>query len=121
MVGINTKDITVDDIFNKNAIRNRAIDNWNFKDSKFKIKSGKKYGHIFREHNLPMNNWDNMFDCLTIQQQRILLHGEVIRTYDQLPVSDKKILFQRLKLSEFENKWYKLNSQDKKKLMKFVM
>ncbi len=113
-------DLTLNDIFNKKAIIERAKEHWNFKDDSSKIKASHKYNHIFFKRHEVVHNWRNHFDALTQQQQVILIKGELIRTYDALPNSDKTEIKKSLGLSTFASKWYKLPSVDKAKLLEYV-
>lgn len=109
--------LTWHDVFNKKVIKDRAKENWECKTDALKLKSGKKYEHIFVKLNKPYVEWTNSFDDLTPLQQKILIKGEIIRTYDGLPNIDKTYIKLHFKLSRFESKWFKLSSDDKKKIL----
>lgn len=114
-------DLTLKDVFNDGSIMARAKDNWNFKSKISRQMCGKKYSHIFMKHNLKMNDWINDFDDLSISQQKLLLKSEIIRTYDSLPNTDKSKIKNKIKLTVFASKWYKLPSEDKKKILKLLI
>lgn len=114
-------DIGLKDIFNKESIIQRARDFWHFKDETSKIKTGKKYEHLFGKNKSQMLPWTNDFDNLSPKQRILLIKGELIRTYDSLPNSDKTSLKNEMELSVFSSKWFKLPSKDKEKLLKYVI
>lgn len=109
------------DIFNKNSINDRAKENWNFKSEMSKIRASNKYKHIFKERNVNISDWNNIFEKLSRPQQVLLIKSELIRTYDALPNTDKTKLMIKFNLSSFATKWYKLSSSDKNKLLKYVL
>jgi hypothetical protein len=113
--------IGLNDIFNKESIIKRARENWDFKDSESRRKSGHKYRHIFLKSTKPINDWSETFEKLTKEQQNILVKGELIRTYDALPNIDKTYLKRQFNLSTFSSKWFKLPSSDKHLLLKYVI
>ena len=114
-------DITVKSIFNRKAIEQRAQENWDFKNQRSRTSCGRKYNHIFVKHKMTMNPWENDFYGLSPSQQKLLLKSEIIRTYDALPNSDKSKIKFSLGLSTFASKWYKLPSEDKKKILKVII
>lgn len=61
------------------------------------------------------------FDHLNKFQRNILIKGELIRTYDALPNTEKTKIMRKLELSKFASKWYKLEPEDKKKLLNYVI
>lgn len=113
--------ITLKDIFSKESIIKRAKENWDLSSTFYKVKKApKKYNHIFRGKNIVINDWNNIFDNLAVPQKRILIKGELIRTYDDLPNSDKTKIKKLLNLSVFSSKWYRLPKEDKNKLLKHI-
>ena len=113
--------INLFDIFNKTSINNRAKENCDFKSDTSRLKAGHKYKHIFKEKDVSLCDWTNLFDNLSRPQQILLIKSELIRTYDALPNIDKTKLKTKLNLSMFASKWYKLPSTDKNKLLKYVI
>jgi hypothetical protein len=107
-------------IVSKGAITRRAERNWNERDEDKRVKAGNKYKHIFKRFHMPENDWKNDFADLSKPQQSILIKGELIRTYDSLPNINKTVLKNKLGLSTFSTKWYKLPPIDKKTLLTFV-
>ena len=99
---------------------NDAISNWNDKTEVDKLSSGKKYQHAIRNNNNPID-WLKPFDCLNERQRSIIIKGELIRLYDSLSNQSKTCIKRELGLSEFQSKWFKLNSEDKKILLNFVL
>lgn len=114
-------DIKLNDIFNKNSIKHRAKECWDYKSKASRLKRGNKYKHIFINRNTVIQDWSNTFDELSKPQQALLIKSELIRTYDALPNTDKTKIKNKFKLSKFESKWYKLPSSDKSKLLMFVL
>lgn len=114
-------DLTLNDIFNQESVKKRAREHWNYKDENSRLLSGKKYNHIFIKHNMSMNDWRNEFDGLSSSQQKLLIKSEIIRTYDSLPNTDKSKIKSSFKLSIFASKWFKLPSEDKKKILKCMI
>lgn len=113
--------MALDTILSHNSILERAELNWNSKNEKKRISSGRKYNHIFTKLKLPANDWKNNFDQLTNSQRSILIKGELIRTYDSLPNREKTTLKKEFGLSHFSSKWFKLSPEDKKILLKTVL
>lgn len=115
--------ITLTEIFNKESIKKRAETLWNEKSLKSKQACGCKYTHIFEKYHPKHVNcsWECQFSGLSKPQQIILTKGELIRTYDSLSNHDKTKIKNQLNLSTFATKWYKLPSEDKQKLLKFVI
>ena len=109
------------EIFNKESILIRAKENWNYKDKVSRIMSSQKYKHIFDKTKVLLTDWGEDFDKLTKKQQNLLIKGELIRTYDALPNHDKTIIKNDFGLSKFSSKWFKLPSNDKKILLKYVI
>ena len=109
------------DIFSKESIIKRAKETWDLSSDFYKQKKApQKYNHIFKSKNIVINDWDNIFDNLANPQKRILIKGELIRTYDDLPNSDKTKIKKMLNLSVFSSKWYRLPKEDKNKLLKYI-
>ena len=104
-------------ILDKTDILERAKVSWDAKSDDAKEKAGKKYQHFLERYKLRTNSWTNNFENLTKFQQNILVKGELIRYYDSLPNKTKTEIMRVLRLSEFSSKWYKLPSNDKKKLL----
>lgn len=118
---MNLKDFNnVEEIFNKQKITERAKEDWGYKCVEARLKCGNKYRHILAKRNEVPNPWSNEFDELSDFQRLMLIKGEMIRTYDSLPNSDKTKIKDKLGLSEFCSKWYRLNSSDKKKLLSII-
>lgn len=113
--------INLSDIFNKTSINDRAKENWNFKSEVSRIRASNKYKHIFKEKNIAICDWNNIFENLSRPQQVLLIKSELIRTYDALPNIDKTKIKAKFNLSSFATKWYKLSSSDKNKLLKYVL
>lgn len=109
------------DIFNKESINRRAKEEWDYKSSNGRIRCGHKYNHIFDKTKVRLSDWNEIFENLTKQQQNVIIKGELIRTYDALSNKDKSIIKSTFGLSAFSSKWFKLPSEDKKKLLKFVI
>lgn len=109
------------DIFSKESINKRAKENWDYKDSNGRVRCGHKYNHIFDKAKVRLSDWSEIFENLTKPQQNVIIKGELIRTYDALPNSDKTIIKKEFGLSTFSSKWFKLPSDDKKKLLKYVI
>ena len=106
-----------DDILSQEAIVCRAEKNWNERDERKRVSAGIKYKHIFEKFGMPENDWKNDFAELSDPQKSILIKGELIRTYDNLPNPKKSALKRHLGLSTFSTKWFKLPPGDKKKLL----
>jgi hypothetical protein len=107
--------------FDKSSITIRARSNWDCKTKESKIKSSNKYKFLFEKFKKPIHDWTDCFDNLTTFQRNILIKGELIRTYDSLPNLVKTNIMKKYKLSKFSSKWYKLESEDKKKLLKSIV
>ena len=114
-------DIKFEEVFNKETIIKRAKENWDFKTKLDKIKASHKYNHIFIKQKVIINDWNDIFDNLAVPQKKILIKGELIRTYDGLPNRDKTKIKKMFDLSTFSSKWYRLPKSDKNKLLKFVI
>ena len=108
-------------ILSKGAIVERAKEKWNSKGERKRLMCGKKYQHIFDTLKLEMTPWSNNFEKLTQSQRSILIKGELIRTYDGLPNSEKTNLKNQFGLESFSSKWYKLGSKDKKILLNSIL
>ena len=115
--------ITLEDIFSSQSIKKRAEEAWNEKSQKEKQASASKYSHIIEKFHPKYVNcsWDKNFNELSKPQRVILTKGELIRTYDSLSNHDKTKVKNKLKLRIFGTKWYKLLSEDKQKLLKYVI
>lgn len=111
----------LDKAFNGQLIVTRAKDNWNTKEIEAREKTGKKYEHLFSNCKNLLFPWANDFDSLSVKQRRLLIKGELIRTYDSIPNILKTKLKEKLSLSTFSSKWYKLPSEDKTKLLKYII
>ena len=108
-------------ILSRDCIIERAKNKWNTKCREVRLMCGKKYRHIFDNLKLKTSPWENDFDHLEQSQKNILIKGELIRTYDNLPNSDKTTLKHFLGLEKFSGKWYKLTPSDKKILLNFIL
>lgn len=113
--------ITLQTIFSKTAIIQRAKEFWDYKTPKEKIKLVKKYKHIAVIGEYPLNTWLTDFDLLNNNQRAMIIKGELIRTYDSLPNCDKTKIKNMFKLSIFSSKWYKLPHKDKNKLLNYLL
>ena len=105
----------------RDSIIKRAEERWNSKPSSEKIRSSRKYKHIFEKLNLPIVDWDNEFSKLSTSQTNILIKGELIRTYDSLPNSEKTKVKRKFGLTTFSSKWFRLLPSDKKVLLNSVL
>lgn len=114
-------DENVKDSLSRSSIITRAKERWDSKPSSEKIRSSRKYKHVFEKLNLPMVNWDNEFSKLSASQTSILIKGELIRTYDSLPNSEKTKVKRKFGLSSFSSKWFRLSPSDKKVLLNSVL
>lgn len=105
--------------------RKRIVENarakWDAKTSEEKLSSGRKYRHIFERLSLPSSDWNSRFSELSRHQASILIKGELIRTYDTMPNSDKTRVKRRYGLTTFSSKWYRLPSVDKKTLLNSIL
>lgn len=115
----NKVQIALSDIFNRIAIYNRAKEYWDCKTAIERKRIGKRYEHILTNHTISC--WSQPFDSLALCQKRLIIKGELIRTYDELPNIDKTTLKNMLHLSMFSAKWRFLSSKDKSKIIKFIM
>ena len=113
ILSIINMDVYLEDVFNKVSVLNRARENWDFKNAEERERCGRKYSHLFKTKQ----NWNLDFDKLERKQQILLIKGELIRTYDNLPNKDKTIIKRKLQLSIYSSKWFKLPIQDKEKLL----
>lgn len=113
--------VTLSEIFNKDAIEARARNFWDDKSSNARNKIGRKYNHLFIGAEDTLIPWDNNFNELLKVQKNLIVKGELIRTYDNLPNKDKTKLKNMFGLSVFSSKWFKLPSKDKELLLKFVI
>lgn len=107
--------------FNKYFIKLRAETKWNKKSTEERLKHSSKYKFLNSNLVKHLADWSNKFEDLSKIQQNILIKGELIRTYDALPNTEKTIIMRRLCLSSFSSKWYRLKSVDKKKLLNYVL
>lgn len=109
------------EVLSHDAVIKRAEERWNLKSSIDKVRSGRKYHHIFEKLNLPSVDWDNEFQKLSKSQMSILVKGELIRTYDSMPNKAKTHIKESFGLSSFSSKWYRLPSCDKKVLLNSIL
>lgn len=107
--------------FDPSSIKERARQKWNNKSEGKRLSDGKKYQFIFLKQKRPYHDWASSFDDLTKFQQNLIIKGELIRTYDALPNFIKTRIKKKTNLNTFSSKWYKLPSDDKKKLLDFVL
>lgn len=107
-------------MINGKDISNRAKIKWNSKTPELRIKSGTKYRFVIEKFHKRVKDWSLDFDELNDFQRRILIKGELIRTYDSLSIEQKKKITLELHLSKLSWKWYKMPSEDKKILLKYV-
>ena len=102
-------------------IKNGAKQKWDTKTPELRVRSGNKYKFIVEKFHKKIKDWSLDFDDLSNFQKKILIKGELIRTYDSLPNSEKTKIKNELNLSKFSYKWYKLSSSDKKILLNYVI
>lgn len=107
----------LENILPKDLIKTSVVEAWNQKNSKDKETIGKKYNHLFKKSII----WNIDFVSLSEKQKFLLIKGELIRKYDSLSNKEKTIIKNRLKLSDFGSKWFKLNNADKHKLLNYVL
>ena len=103
------------------SIKRLAKEKWDTKSEELRAFSGRKYMPFFARLRLPMNPWELSFDELTEAQRNVIIKGELIRTYDSLPNSEKTKLKELLGLSEFKSKWFRLGSRDKRILLGTIL
>lgn len=108
-------------MIDKVEIKKGAKQKWNDKSPELRTKSGNKYRFIIEKLHKKVNDWNLDFDNLSDFQKKILIKGELIRTYDSLPNQEKTEIKKKLGLSKFSYKWYKLSSLDKKILLNYVI
>ena len=112
---------TTKDYLSRDLIVKRAEEKWNSKAPSERIRSSHKYKHIFDKLKLPSVEWDNEFSKLSSSQTNILIKGELIRTYDSMPNKHETKIKNKLGLSTFSSKWYRLPPSDKKILLNSVL
>lgn len=105
----------------KTSISIRAKDKWNSKSEDSRLRASNKYTFLFEKFKKPVHDWRDTFDHLNKFQRNILIKGELIRTYDSLPNTEKTKIMKELDLSKFSSKWYRLEPEDKKKLLNYVI
>ena len=105
----------------KTSISIRAKDKWNSKSEDSRLRASNKYKFLFEKFKKPAHDWSDTFDHLNKFQRNILIKGELIRTYDSLPNTEKTKIMRELELSKFSSKWYRLEPEDKKKLLNYVI
>ncbi len=105
----------------KTSISIRAKDKWNSKSEDSRLRASNKYKFLFEKFKKPIHDWRDTFDHLNKFQRNILIKGELIRTYDSLPNTEKTKIMRELELSKFSSKWYRLEPEDKKKLLNYVI
>lgn len=110
-----------ENVISIHTLKKKAKERWDAKTPSDKLRSSLKYKHIFIRYKLPMSDWSNCFSKLTKHQRNILIKGELIRTYDALANSDKTVIKNKLGLSRFASKWFKLSPKDKKILLNSVL
>lgn len=103
----------------RTEIIERAEKRWDDRTSEGKIKKSNKYHHIINKigSSNKLNPWTEKFSNLSQDQKRLLIRGELIRTYDSLSNQEKTKIKERLKLSTFSSKWFRLPPNDKKKIL----
>ena len=99
------------------GIIERAKDKWNSRSSSERLKCSNKYHHILVKIGAQPKPWDEEFSKLSFRQKNILIKGELIRTYDSLSNQEKTKIKEKLGLSTFSSKWFKLPPSDKRKLL----
>ena len=109
---------SIEDILDKEQIRERAANKWNSFSPIERLKKSQKYNHLGPFKN---SEWVLDFDLLGQSKQNILIKGELIRTYDNMLISDRKKLTNEAHLSKFETKWVKFSPIDKEKLLNYVL
>lgn len=108
-------------ILSYGLIRNKTRETWNKKTSAERLRNGCKYKHIFTKYGFSCHDWANDFDGLSKRQKNILFKGELIRTYDKLTNKEKTVIKEKFNLGTFSSKWFKMPSQDKKKLLQSIL
>lgn len=108
-------------LLDKSQILARAKLKWNEKTRDERIRAGSKYKHFVSKYHLPASDWIDDFDMLTKSQQNIIVKGELIRYYDSLQNRVKTQIMREYNLSAFASKWYKLQSDDKMKLLNHII
>ena len=106
---------------NKTEILARAKSKWDEKSEANKIRAGSKYQRFLDKLKFPINDWNSRFDDLSKRQQSVIIKGELIRTYDSLPNTEKTHIMREFGLSEFSSKWFRLPSCDKKVLLNYII
>ena len=109
---------SIEDILDKKQIRERASNRWDSFNPIERIRESRKYSHIT---NYRVSEWVSEFNFLDESKKNILIKGELIRTYDNMLLSDKKKLTNEAHLSKFETKWVKFSSVDKDKLLTYIL
>ena len=110
-----------DNIFERTSIIQHAKDKWNAKTDVQKRRSAKKYKFISNYGVNKPSGWLKTYDELNNWQKNILIKGQLIRNYDELPNKVKTHIMKDFGLSTFASKWYKLPSSDKKILLNSVL
>ena len=95
------ENLTLSDVFNRTSIYLRAKEHWDFKCVKERLRCGKKYSHIFGDKDSSLVDWSNPFESLSLKQKKLIIKGELIRTYDSLPNIDKTYIKNKFRLSVF--------------------
>ena len=113
--------LVIGDLLSRNTIENRAKIRWNSKSEPERIRASSKYRHVFEKFNLSHTSWNGAYDTLKRAQRNILVKGELIRTYDALSNKQKTAIKKECGLSVFSSKWFRLPSDDKKKLLELVL
>lgn len=113
--------LVIGDLLSRNTIEKRAKARWDSKSEPERIRASSKYRHVFEKFKLSHNSWNGSFDSLKRAQRNILMKGELIRTYDALSNKQKTEIKKKFGLSTFSSKWFRLPSNDKKKLLELVL
>lgn len=113
--------VIAETLLSRKSIVSRAKEKWDAKPSAEKVRSSRKYKHIFEKLHLPSVDWNNEFSKLSKSQTNILIKGELIRTYDSMPNREKTKIKNKFGLSSFSSKWFRLSPSDKKILLNSIL
>lgn len=111
----------MDDIVNLSTLTKKAQTKWDELSISERLRNARKYKHIFTKLHLSTNPWDGAFSALSHDQQSILIKGELINLYNSLPFIEKERIKKGFNLSRTPNKWHRLPSIDKKRLLNGIL
>lgn len=111
---------TLTDIIDPDKLTLNAILHWGRMDNSKKKQKGCVYNKILQKQwNIDTNfEWDCEYHNLAEVQKRMLLKKELINAYDNLEKTDKMLFNQYLDINTENTKWYTLNKDDKKKIIR---